>query len=201
MIHSAEFDNLPEEERYFALTFAHTDSAIALCRALCTHELPRTFASACPMLWLARQATELFYKACLFATLGSVPSPPKRLNMHNMVFFQNEFSTHFPEAALTFDPPVSENWFGGGWTAEQVDQMLRDANTTHQRHRYPTDSRGKDFQDVHMVTPENMLVRLRRSRDQMIVIAEHAQNRREEANKTPEHISEGRERPSENAQR
>lgn len=174
MLHSSELDSLPEERRYIALTFAYMDSAIALCRALCARELPHTFASSCPMLWLARQATELFYKACLFASCGEVPQPPKKLNMHNLVFFRHEFTKHFPEDTYPFDPPVSESLVGGDWTPEQVDQFLKDANISHQRHRYPTDSRQNEFQDVQGVTPETMIERLRQCRDQMVVITQEA---------------------------
>jgi hypothetical protein len=186
MLLSSELDDLSDVDRYFALAFAYIDSAISLCRALYSRELPYVFTSACPMLWLTRHATELFYKACLFSSLGFLPSPPKKLNRHNLMFLQEEFKKVFPEFALTFEPPASESLSDGEWSEDEIVAVQRGANRNDQRNRYPVDSQNRKFQDVQMVTPENMLEKLRSSRDQMIVISSRARIQQNRPQATPD---------------
>lgn len=175
MIKSSGFDALGVLDRYFLLAEAYLDAAICQCEILAAKRSRQSFAKACVVLWLARHATELFYKGALHNATGNVP-PPKRVPRkgktvsvggHNILFYEAMFREHFSEADFPFDAPAREILWGSDWSEENLAQALVLIGKRNERYRYPVDSAGKNFSDPHVITPANYLGTLKKARRDM----------------------------------
>jgi hypothetical protein len=193
MIFGSDLDVLELHERYFALCTAYLRGAVRLCDDLAHAVSVPTFANASVILWMARHATELFYKGCLVSATGSVPRPPAPMRGHNLTFLESQFRKHFPADRFAFSPPASEHLVGDRWSGKDIQDFLHFANSVHERFRYPTDSRGHAFRDAQGVDPASLLNHLIQAQIQMgRIIAKMTAARAETAGGAPGNASDDR---------
>jgi hypothetical protein len=146
---SEEFAHLPEWDRYFWLSRAYTEASCTLCESMVAGDFTAQYSSSRVILHLMRQGIELFLKGAIFRATGKRPS-----QTHNLAILVADYSREYPGPLFHFEVPER---FQTNPSLDLFPEIaLEEHATLDQRHRYPSDRKGRSFLAPEIFDPSQV---------------------------------------------
>jgi len=168
--YSEEFADLPEWKRYFSLSRAYMEASRTLCESMIAGDFSAQYSSSRVILHLMRQGIELFLKGALCR--AAAKQLPKT---HDLAKLYATYSLAYPGPKFFFEMPERFQ------TSPSMDLFpeisLEEHATLDQRHRYPSDRKGRSFVTPEVFDPERVLEEVEKL-DAMLHVIEYVEIRR-----------------------
>ena len=141
MIGSWDTENLSSPEHFADLANAYLDSGILLCSEMSNGSFSTTFSRGRVVLFLSLHSVELFLKGAILKR-----SPSAALNTHVLRDLQSTYNELYPEDRFRWELPFKTEYLG--FTAQEVETLLKRERPLDQMYRYPSDTKGNPWRGI-----------------------------------------------------
>jgi hypothetical protein len=166
MIGSWDIENLSSPEQFADLANAYLDSSILLCSEMSQGSFSTTFSRGRVVLFLSLHSVELFLKGAILKRSSSAA-----LNTHILRDLHSTYSQLYPEDKFRWTIPFRTEYLG--FTAQEVEKLLKRERPLDQMYRYPSDSKGNPWRGIIGFEAKVFLGKLENIREDLWRLEKH----------------------------